>query len=76
MDPAISPGTLWPAPGGLTYYHVLKLLRGVATRGRVVGLDLVEIVPERDINEATSGIAARIILCLIGTLAAAGQIGR
>lgn len=76
LDPAISPGTLWPAPGGLTYYQVLKLLRGVAAKGRVIGLDLVEIVPDRDLNELTSGIAARIILNLIGSLAAAGQIGR
>jgi agmatinase len=75
LDPAISPGTLWPAPGGLYYYQIIKLLRGLAAKGRIVGMDLVEIVPERDLNEMTSGIAARVILSLIGILTARGEIG-
>ena len=75
LDPSIAPGTLWPAPGGLDYYQIVKLLRGLAGTGKIIGLDLVEIVPGRDLNGLTSGLAARIILSLIGILTASGQVG-
>jgi agmatinase len=77
LDPSISPGVLGPpAPGGVTYYEVFNLMRGIARKGRVVGFDYVEIVPALDIAHMTSVTAVRIILNLIGILAHEGQIGQ
>ena len=54
MDPSILPAVLAPAPGGLLYWQVLELLRGLAAKCRIVGFDLVEFMPSRD----TTGLAA------------------
>ena len=76
LDPSMSPGILGPpAPGGLTYYEMFNLMRGIARKGKVVGFDYVEVVPALDIGNMTSITAARLILNLIGVLAHQGQIG-
>ncbi len=77
LDPSIAPGVLGPpAPGGVTYYEIFNLMRGIARKGQVVGFDCVEIVPALDIAHMTSITAVRIILNLIGILAHEGQIGQ
>jgi agmatinase len=75
LDPAIAPAVQAPAFGGLAYEEVSDLLRGVAAKGRVVGFDLVELVPALDRDGRTALLAARLILVLLGALARAGQIG-
>ena len=75
LDPAIAPGVDTPAFGGLTYYEATNLLKGIAARGPVIGMDLVGIAPARDLHHRTSLLGARLILNLIGALAHAGRIG-
>ncbi len=75
LDPAVAPGVGYPAFGGLTYFQAFDLLRGVAAKGRIVGFDLVEIVPALDVRNLTSLVGARLILNLIGLMARNGQIG-
>lgn len=69
LDPAIMPAVLGPAPGGLTYWQVVELLHGVAAKARIAGFDLVEFLPERDINQQGALVAARIITNVLGLLA-------
>jgi agmatinase len=76
LDPSIAPGVNAPAFGGLTYDEAFALLRGVAAQGRVVGFDIVEIVPAADVQNLTSLLAARLTLNLMGAMAWQGQIGR
>jgi agmatinase len=76
LDPSIAPGVNWRAPGGLTYFEALGLLRGLATRGRIVGVDFVEVVPALDVANLTSLHAAVLLVNTIAALAHAGQIGR
>jgi agmatinase len=75
LDPSIAPGVGNPMPGGVTYYEASNLLKGIAAKGRVVGFDLVEVVPAHDVGNLTSMLAARLILNLVGALAHAGQVG-
>lgn len=75
LDPAIAPGVWGPAFGGLTYYETTHVLRGIAQKGRVVGFDVVEVVPSVDLQQITSRLAARLIMNLIGALAHTAQIG-
>jgi agmatinase len=75
LDPAIAPGVEAPAFGGLTYYEATNLLKGIAARGPVVGVDLVGIAPAKDLHDRTSLLGARLVLNLVGALAHAGRIG-
>lgn len=75
LDPVLAPGVGAPAFGGVTYYEALNLLRGIAAKGRIVGFDFVVVRPHLDVNNATSLIAARMILNMIGAMAHTGQIG-
>lgn len=74
FDPSIAPGTGTPSHGGFAYYEVLELLAGLAKRGTVAGIDLVEVAPDYDHGGITSVLAAQLLLNLIGrVLAAKGQ---
>ena len=50
LDPSIMPTTGTPEPGGLGWYETLALIRKLAEKKRVVGMDLVEYsyVPDQD----------------------------
>lgn len=65
FDPGIVPGVGTPEPGGLSYYQVLELLRVLAHRGPLVGLDLVELspIPGHRVSEFT---AARLLYKALG----------
>lgn len=76
LDPAIAPGTRALAFGGVTYFEATNLLRGIATKGNVVGFDFVEVAPALDVGNITSFLAARLILNMIGALAHTGQIDK
>jgi agmatinase len=66
FDPSIAAGTGTPSHGGFLYYEVLDLLKGLAARGEVVGLDLVEVAPDYDHTGTTAFLAARVILDFLG----------
>jgi len=69
FDPSIAPGTGTPSHGGFTYYEVLELIDGLTRRGRIVGIDLVEVAPDYDHSGTTTILAAQILLNTIGRIA-------
>jgi agmatinase len=73
LDPSIAPGVAYPTPGGVTYYHLFNLMRGLAGKGVLMGMDFVEVVPENDVANMTSLFAARQILNFMGVAAHSGQ---
>ena len=73
LDPSIAPGVAYPTPGGVTYYQLFNLMRGLAGKGTLLGMDFVEVVPEYDVAKITSLFAARQILNFIGLAARSGQ---
>lgn len=66
FDPSIAPGTGTPSHGGFQYYEVLELLAGLAKRGQIVGIDLVEVAPDYDQTGSTSILAAQLLMNVIG----------
>ena len=68
FDPSIAPGTGTPSHGGFLYYEVLELLDGLARRGDVVGMDLVEVAPDYDHSGSTTILAAQILMNAIGRI--------
>ncbi|MDH3713099.1 MAG: agmatinase [Gammaproteobacteria bacterium] len=66
FDPSIAPGTGTPSHGGFQYYEVLEIIEGVARKGQVVGMDLVEVAPPYDPTAITSILAAQLLMNSIG----------
>jgi agmatinase len=64
FDPAYAPGTGTPEPGGLDWYQVTGLLRLVAAEKRVVGADIVEVMPLPG-QVVTEFLAARLAFKLM-----------
>lgn len=69
LDSGIMPAVMSPNPGGLTYWHVVELLQGVAERAELCGFNLVEFMPERDHNGTSGYLAARLILIAAAMMA-------
>jgi agmatinase len=61
VDPASAPGVSVPAAAGLAAMDLIYLLNKVISGGNVVGIDIVELVPDYDINGMTAMLAARIL---------------
>lgn len=62
LDPAYAPGISHHEPGGWSTRQLLDALAAVSAAGvPVVGADLVEINPTRDINEMTAMVGAKLI---------------
>src|SRR5215472_8443330 len=66
MEPTEMPAVYGPAPGGVTFLQTRKLIHGLVKKGRVVGMDIVEITPKLDVNRITCINAGRLIVNLIG----------
>lgn len=71
FDPSIAPGTGTPSHGGFLYYEGLELIAGLARRGQIVGIDLVEVAPDYDHTGTTAILAAQLLLNAIGRIFAA-----
>ncbi|MGZ3321208.1 MAG: agmatinase [Xanthobacteraceae bacterium] len=68
FDPSIAPGTATISHGGFTYYEARDILKVIAARFDVVGVDFVEVSPPHDPAGITSLLAARISLDFIGAI--------
>jgi agmatinase len=68
LDPSVVPGVLVPQPGGLSYFDVIELMRGVASKATIVGLDVVEFVPERDVQNLGATAVARVVCNALGCI--------
>jgi|TARA_B110000881_G_C18602205_1_gene536296 agmatinase len=76
VDPTIMPAVAGPAPGGVNYPQMRTLIQGLVKKGNVVGMDIVEITPSRDINGITAVTAGRFICNLIGSAVRAGYFDK
>jgi agmatinase len=75
VDPAFAPGTGTPEAGGLTPREALRILH-IVTREGLAGMELVEVSPPYDVGDVTSVLGVRVINDVLGTLIAAGKLGK
>jgi agmatinase len=68
LDPACAPGVSHHEPGGLTTRDVIGLLQRLD--GDIVGADVVELNPQRDVHGMTAMVAARLVKELAGRMLA------
>lgn len=66
LDPAFAPGVSHHEPGGLSTRDVLAAIH--ALEGPVIGGDVVELNPDRDINGMTAMVAAKFVRELAGAM--------
>jgi agmatinase len=77
MDSSVMPAVDGPAPGGMTFVQARKLIHGLVKKGRVVGMDIVEIQPAKDTaTKLTCVTAGRLIVNLIGATIRAGYFDK
>ncbi len=65
LDPSLMPSTGTPEPGGLQWYESLNLIRAVAEKKRIVGMDVVELAPSAG-NHAPNFLTAKLIYKILG----------
>jgi len=66
MDPTLAPGTGTLEPGGLTFPEIDELMLGIPKKGKLVGVDIVEVNPYRDPSGRTAQTAIRLLVDLLG----------
>jgi len=65
MDPTLAPGTGTLEPGGLNFPEIDELMKQIPTKGKLVGLDIVEVNPYRDPSGRTAQTAIRLMVDLL-----------
>ncbi|HEY7227480.1 MAG TPA: arginase family protein [Nitrososphaeraceae archaeon] len=68
MDPGVAPGVSVPAPGGLFPLDLIYILKKISENVKIVGIDIVELCPDYDLNQNTANHAARILMETISSL--------
>lgn len=67
FDPAYMPATGTPEPGGLDWFEVTGWLKAIFESKAVVGMDLVELAPQKGLH-APDFLAAKLIYRSLGYL--------
>ena len=68
LDPAFAPGISHREPGGITVREAIAHLHAI--EGNIVGSDLVEYNPVRDVEGLTATVAAKILKEILGKMIA------
>jgi len=73
LDPVLCPNTGTPVPGGVTFDEMVLIMSTLARSGKkIVGLDLCEVAPPRDMKDDAladlwdANVGARVLYKLIG----------
>ena len=66
LDPRHAPGVGTPVPGGLTYREAHLICELVAETKKLVGMDIVEVNPILDVQNATAALAVELVLSALG----------
>lgn len=68
LDPAFAPGVSHREPGGISVREAIAHLHAI--EGEIVGADLVEYNPVRDVGGLTATVAAKILKEVLGRMVA------
>ena len=66
LDPAFAPGVSHHEPGGLSVRDILDIIQRIPNY--IVGADIVEYNPDRDINDMTAMVAAKLLKEIAGKM--------
>ena len=60
LDPSIMPAVYVPAPGGLMYWQVVRLVDAVVAKARLRAMAILELVPDNDPERLSALTAGRM----------------
>ncbi len=66
FDPAYAPGVSHHEPGGLSSRQVIDLIHNI--KGQIIGADIVEYNPNRDFQNMTAFLAAKMMKEILGKM--------
>ncbi len=66
LDPAFAPGIAHHEPGGMSVREVLDVIHAIDAP--LIGADIVELNPDRDINGVTAMVAAKLLREIAGMM--------
>lgn len=66
LDPSVAPGVSHHEPGGLTFREVLDVVDRLPTP--IVGADVVELNPTRDVVDMTAMVGAKLVKEIAGAM--------
>jgi len=66
LDPVHAPGVGTPVRGGLTYREAHLAMELIANSGRLIGMDVVEVNPILDRENATALLAVELVMSALG----------
>ncbi len=66
LDPAIMPAVIGRAPGGLDYWQTIELLNAISAKARISACDLVELMPDCDVDGLGALTAYRMVAAMLG----------
>lgn len=69
FDPSFLPDTGTPEPGGLDWYEITHFIRLLASRKNIVGMDFMELAPQKG-HHASDFLVAKLIYKALGYWAA------
>ena len=67
FDPSIMPSTGTPEPDGMLFNEVLTCIENICKTSKIVGLDVVELCPNK-INKAPDFLAAKLIYRILSII--------
>ena len=66
LDPVHAPGVGTPVRGGLTYREAHMIMEHIAESGYLIGMDVVEVNPILDRENATAMLAVELVMSALG----------
>ena len=69
LDPSVMPAAIGRTAGGLSYWQVMELVGAVAEKARIAAFDMVEFMPDRDIDGMGAMLAAQMLAGVTGIIA-------
>ena len=74
LDPAFAPGVSHHEAGGLSTRQALNILHDLDAE--IVGLDVVEVNPKRDLSGITAAAAAKIVMEVVGKIVHSSKMSK
>ena len=65
IDPVFAPGTGYKEPGGLTSRQFIYLIQRINKIKNLKAIDIVEINPDKDVNNLTTKLGAKVLAELL-----------
>lgn len=66
LDPTDAPGVGSPSPGGIVAAELLEALAQINSRPQLLGVEIAEYNPARDIDQRTARLAAKLLQSMMG----------